>query len=115
MSNYRQFRHLESQGIDLVELLGGDRPLEPEEFRQVVNTVQSAGDELYVDLLYLLTNRRFPADEAQQLWRGILRHKRKLQAKLGRDPGVRLSALDYLHNVRRILSNPRLQIGRAHV
>ncbi len=108
MSNYRQFRELEARGIDLVELLGGDRPLDTEEFRQVVNTVQSAGDELYVDLLFLLTNRRFQAEEAQQLWRGILRHKRRLAAKLGRDPGVRLSALDYLHNVRRILANPRL-------
>lgn len=108
MSNYRQYRELEAKGIDLVELLGGDRPLSPDEFRALVDAIPSAGEDLYVDLLNLLTNRRFPVEEARQLWRGILRHKRKLAAKLERDPGVRLAALDYLHNVRHILSHPRL-------
>ena len=108
MSNYPQYRDLELRGIDVVELLGGTRPLDSEEFRALVNGIEAVGGELYVDLLYLLTHRRFSPDEAQEMWRGIIEHKRGLESQLGRDPGVRLSALDYLQNVRKVIRSPRL-------
>ena len=108
MSNTRHFRRLEERGIDLVELLGGDQSLPGDSFAKIVNEVQAVGDELYADLMHLLSHRRFPEDEARRLWQGILKHKRKLTSRLGRDPGVRVAALDYLTNVRHVLQSARI-------
>lgn len=108
MTNSRKFWDLEVDGIDVVELLGGDRSLATEEFANLVNKLGTVGDELHADLLQLLSYRRFDNDEARRIWQGILKHKRKMTAKLGRDPGVRVSALDYLTNIRHLLDSPRI-------
>ncbi len=108
MTNSRKFWDLEADGIDVVELLGGDRSLATDEFAELINKLGTVGDELHSDLLQLLSYRRFENDEARRIWQGILKHKRKMTAKLGRDPGVRVSALDYLTNVRQLLSSPRI-------
>ena len=112
MSNYEAFRELESRGVDVLELLAGDRSLGSAEFLELVNRVERAGDDLYSDLLLLITNRRFPPATAATLWRGILDHKTELTARLGRNPGVRVSAADYLTNVRETLAAPRI-VDRA--
>jgi diguanylate cyclase (GGDEF)-like protein len=49
-------------------------------------------------LLYL-TGRDFPESEARDLWIGIERHRDVLRERLGRDPGVDMSAFDYLKNI----------------
>lgn len=111
MSNYEPFRELESRGVDIVELLSGDRSLGPDDFLELVNRVDRAGDDLYSDLLHLLTHHRYPPATAASLWRGILRHKEKLEKQLGRNPGVRIAAADYLTNIRPTVDRPRL-VGR---
>ena len=111
MSNVEPFRDLEGRGVDIVELLAGDRALGSQEFLELVNRVQRAGDDLYSDLLYLLTHHRFPPATAAKLWRGILKHKEKLEKRLGRNPGVRIAAADYLTNVRPTIERPRV-VGR---
>lgn len=112
MSNYDSFRELEARGVDILELLAGDRSLGSSEFLELVNRVERAGDDLYTDLLHLITNRRFPPATAATLWRGILDHKTELTTRLGRNPGVRVAAADYLTNVRETLSAPRI-VDRA--
>ena len=57
MSNYRQYYDLEASGIDIVELLSGDRQLDSEKFLAILERVKDADDELYVDLLFLITHR----------------------------------------------------------
>jgi len=111
MSNVEPFRDLEGRGVDIVELLAGDRALGSSEFLELVNRVDRAGDDLYSDLLQLLTHHRFPPATAASLWRGILRHKEKLTEQLGRNPGVRIAAADYLTNVRPTIERPRV-VGR---
>lgn len=108
MSNYESFRDLEDRGVDLIELLAGDQSFGSDAFLEVVNRVQRAGDDLYSDLLFLLTHRRFPPATAVSLWRGILEHKETLTETLGRNPGVRVAAADYLTNVRELLERPRI-------
>ncbi len=108
MSNYESFRQLEELGVDLVELLAGDRVIGSKEFLEVVNRVERAGDDLYSDLLHLLTHRRFPPATAARLWQGILDHKETLTEQLGRNPGVRIAAADYLTNVEPTLERPRV-------
>lgn len=111
MSNIQRFRQLEARGIDVVELLAGDTTLDSGEFVDLINSVQSAGPELYSDLIQLLTHQRLPAPKAEKLWRGVLKHKRKLEGKLGRNPGVRVAALDYFQNLRGVLDRARI-VGR---
>ncbi|MCI0650906.1 MAG: GGDEF domain-containing protein [Planctomycetes bacterium] len=108
MSHYEILRELEAQGIDLLELLSGDRPVDSQSFFTAVNRLKSADDEIYSDLLQLLTTRRFSAAEARELWRGILKHKNRMTELLGANPGVRLAALDYLGRVRKVIRQPRL-------
>ncbi len=111
MSNVEPFRELEGRGVDIVELLAGDRSLGSSEFLELVNRIDRAGDDLYSDLLQLLTHRRFPPATAASLWRGILRHREKLEQQLGRNPGVRVAAADYLTNIRPTIERPRV-VGR---
>ncbi|HIA28327.1 MAG TPA: GGDEF domain-containing protein [Planctomycetes bacterium] len=111
MSNIQRFRELEGRGIDVVELLAGDCTLDSGEFVDLINSVKSAGPELYTDLIQLLTHRRIPAPKAEKLWRGVLKHKRKLEGRLGRNPGVRVAALDYFQNLRGLLDRARI-VGR---
>ncbi|MFQ5653983.1 MAG: GGDEF domain-containing protein [Planctomycetota bacterium] len=108
MSNIREFRDLEAQGVDIVELLAGDRTLAPREFLEIVNRVKSADEDLYGDLLYLLTHHRFAAADTRSIWRSIVKHKRRMAARLGRNPGIRLAALDYLTNIRDLIKWPRI-------
>lgn len=97
MSLFAELRQLEEKGIDLVEILGQDRHLEsPEVLQEIVSRLSKSGENLHSELLYYLTYRRFPPDQAESLWRGILRHKRKLQSAVGRNVAFRVAALDYL-------------------
>ena len=112
VSNYESFRELEGRGVDIIELLSGDRAIGSTEFLELVNTVERAGDDLYSDLLQILTHRRFPPATAATLWQGILAHKAELTEKLGRNPGARIAAADYLTNVKATLEQPRI-VGRG--
>src|SRR5690242_8017195 len=48
----------------------------------------------YSELLFALTHRRYEAHEAEELWSRILRHRDRLSAQLGRNPGIAVAALD---------------------
>ena len=59
-------------------------------------------------LLHLLTHLDLPEDEAEQLLVELDGHRRQVGASLGRDPGLRVAAVDYLSNVRGLLHNPTI-------
>jgi len=92
--------------FDFVEVLGGDQGLGSEEFIYLLRQVKFSGDEFFSDLLYLITHRRFPAQDAKRFWNNILKQKKILTEKLGRNPGIRMAALDYLSNIQSILTRP---------
>lgn len=109
MSLSKELRELEAQGIDLVEILGQDRHLDsPETLQRIISGLSSSDDDLYVELLYHLTYRRFPREEAERIWRAITDHKKELAQLLGREVGFRVAALDYLFSVEKILQGVRL-------
>ena len=100
MSLSKELKELEAQGIDLLEILGKDQHLDsPESLQKIISTLSCSDDNLYVELLYQLTWRRFPLDEAVRLWSGIRDHKKVLEEALGREVGFRVAALDYLARV----------------
>ena len=59
-------------------------------------------------MLHLLTHLELPEDEAEQLLIELDGHRRQVGATLGRDPGLRVAAVDYLSNVRGLLHNPTI-------
>jgi diguanylate cyclase (GGDEF)-like protein len=62
------------------------------------------GDEIYAEILFLLTRMQFANDEARQHWYNILGHRLSLQAKLGRDIGMQVALADYFVNI-----NPKVE------
>jgi diguanylate cyclase (GGDEF)-like protein len=59
-------------------------------------------------MLHLVTHLELPEDEAEQLLVELDGHRREVGATLGRDPGLRVAAVDYLSNVRGLLHNPTI-------
>jgi diguanylate cyclase (GGDEF)-like protein len=99
---------LEDKGHRMVDALGGD--IEPaDKTRELLRRLQSEKkDTFYSDVLFYLTSERFPESQAVALWRHILDHKYLVSRNLGRNVGIRVAAIDYLLNVRKLLITPRV-------
>jgi diguanylate cyclase (GGDEF)-like protein len=59
-------------------------------------------------IVFSLTNNEFPENLAKKLWNQIIVHQNRINKLLGRDAGIAVAALDYLTNIRDILSDPVL-------
>ncbi|MBT6967701.1 MAG: GGDEF domain-containing protein [Planctomycetes bacterium] len=108
MSQLHRFRELEAQGIDILSILAGDSGVDDEQLKLLLDRLGPLGEEYHSDLMELLTHRRFDETEALGLWKGVVRHKRKMETALGRVVGVRVAAADYLTNRRPLLEAPRI-------
>ena len=109
MSYFRQLQELEDQGIDLIEVLGQDKHIEsPEALQTIIAQLSQTGDNLYSELLYYLTYRRFNSEQAETIWRAIMKHKARMAEDLGRRVSFRVAALDYLSTRTGILKQARL-------
>jgi len=109
MSLSDELRDLEREGIDLIDVLGHDRHLDsPEALRDVVLRLGKRDESLHAELLFHLTQRRFPWTEAEEIWTGIMRHKALLEKDLGRPVTFRVAALEHLESILGILSGVRL-------
>ncbi|MBI4602870.1 MAG: GGDEF domain-containing protein [Planctomycetes bacterium] len=109
MSYFKELQDLEDQGIDLVEVLGQDRHLEsPEALQKIVVQLHRNGESLYSELLYYLTYRRFSPEQAESMWRAIMKHKHRMSEALGRRVSFRVAALDHLSARMSVLRNVRL-------
>ncbi len=63
---------------------------------------------VHADLLRLLAHLTCSNDVARQVWSGFEVHRATLERRLGRDVGPRVALFDYLLNVDRRLSNPKI-------
>ncbi len=109
MSYFKEMQDLEDQGIDLIEVLGQDKHLEsPEALQKIISQLGRNGDSLYSELLYYLTCRRFGPEQAEGLWRAIMKHKGRMSEALGRKVAFRVAALDYLTSRNVVLRQVRL-------
>jgi len=66
------------------------------------------GRPVHVELLRLLTHLSFSNEVARQVWSGFHVHRATLERRLGRDVGGRVALFDYLINVDRRLTNPKI-------
>jgi diguanylate cyclase (GGDEF)-like protein len=65
-------------------------------------------DRYYATRLRQLLHLEVTEAEAAALWHHVERHRRQLQARLGRDVGPRVALLDYVVNVRPRLIEPKI-------
>src|SRR5213593_1341194 len=109
MSYFKELQDLEDKGIDVVDLMGEDKHLDsPETLQKIIAQLARSGDNLYSELLYYLTHRRFSPDQAESLWRAVMKHKGRMSEALGRKVSFRVAALDYLSSRNVVLRQVRL-------
>jgi len=92
----------------LLALLAEDRPDRrtfPDRLRKI-GALQ--GVPAFSAAMQLLAQLRLSDTVAERVLSKILEHRERLTRALGRDPGLRVSAADYLHNVEQRLTNPMI-------
>lgn len=94
-------------GLDLrlITALAGDRELNAREQGIVAKLKEERGESLYSDVLYTLTHKTFPSRQAKLVWQEIKAHRAHLTRLLKRDPGISVTAHDYLTNITQQLKN----------
>lgn len=75
----------------LAEALAEDRPLPPSEAEAARALCAERGEEIYADLIWALTDLRYEAPQARQLWQEVLDHKYLMSERLGRNVGIRVA------------------------
>jgi len=63
---------------------------------------------LYSTILLSLTHESFQESESKSMWNEIIAHMRQLEDILGRSVGLSVASLDYLTNVKKALSEPKI-------
>jgi len=98
-------RRIEEQ---LLRLLRDDRPAPHRLLARLNELGREEGVPALSRALRLLVHVEVGEEEAARLWSDILSHRTVLARALGRDPGLRVAALDYLHNVEHRLRSPKI-------
>ncbi len=84
---------------ELIAMEGGDKPF-TDRARAARNAIVAArGPRYATDLVATLVHRVLPPARAHELFERIRAHKIELARTLGRDPGIRVAALDFVANV----------------
>jgi len=65
-------------------------------------------ESFYSDLIFILTNVRLDEKTAREDWRSILRHKKHVSEKLGRNVGIRVATLDFYTNINKQIVSPKI-------
>lgn len=98
---------------DIINL--GDNALDIEEIELIATNVDSCKEyekdykgELYTVILRSLTHETFSEKDAKILWNEIIGHMGELNKVLGRNVGVAVASLDYLSNIKKTLSEPKI-------
>jgi len=99
---------LEEEGYRIIDVIAGDvKPTQ--EIQYIIDKIsEEKRGSFYSDILYNLTSERFPEQEAKELWQEILRHKYMISEALKRNVGIRVAALDYLENIKKIIQTPKI-------
>lgn len=74
-----------------------------------VNGRTLADDDVEQRNLTSAVGERLSPAEAQEVWPQVLEHKWYLSERVGRDVGLKVAALDYFKNVRRVTKRDELR------
>jgi diguanylate cyclase (GGDEF)-like protein len=88
-------------------LVGLDR--EPETLAEDVRELERChGEDVYGELIYLLSHLSFPASQARPHWQLIVQHRASMQDRLGQKVDLRVALVSYFVEVNRQLHNPKI-------
>ncbi len=96
------FKDLLLLGHDVIEEAGQDTE------KKRLPDIKPEHDEFYSGLLQALMNLRFPETEAKLHWKEIVKHKWYMSEHLKRNVGIRVAALDYFHNIKGLVKQPKI-------
>lgn len=92
----------------LLALLADDRP-DPERLSTRLREIRVLDEvPIFSAAMALLVHLDVTETDAERLFGEVLRHRAEMQRALRRDPGLRVAAVDYLSNVERRLTNPKI-------
>ncbi len=97
---------------ELLLLLEGASPSGETARRQVEEISRRGAFPVHSLLLDLIVHAEMSEEEASPHWEALCAHREDLAARLGRDPGIRVAALDYFSRVKGFLARPVL-VGEA--
>jgi len=89
-------------------LLAGDRPDAGRLLTRLKELRELERAPVFSLVLYMLAHLSMSEEQAEGLLVELLEHREHVGAELGRDPGLRVAAIDYLCNVRKLLRNPTI-------
>lgn len=89
-------------------LLAEDRPDGDRLTQELRHLRESEGAPTFSIMLHLLAHLELPDVQAERLLGDLLHHRNAVARALGRDPGLRVAAIDYLSNVKPLLTNPTI-------
>ena len=92
--------------------IAGDRLQSTEEKELFETLLKESEGDLYVKVLFHLTNEVFDKDDASMIWKTILDHKKSLSRQLNRNVEITVATLDYLTNIKDEIIEPKI-IGSA--
>jgi len=92
----------------LAALLAGDRPEPARLIARLRELRELERAPTCALVLHMIAHLDRPEEEAEAILEELLAHRERITAALGRDPGLRVSAIDFLTNVRKLLSNPTI-------
>lgn len=101
------YDEIKSAGYDVESILSGDVDAPPN-IKSKLDQILSQDKSFYSKLLKKFVGEEFQEEEARTLWKEILDHKYVVSEKLGRNVGVRVAALDYLENIKKIIKSSRI-------
>jgi diguanylate cyclase (GGDEF)-like protein len=99
---------LEEKGHRIVDALAGDVAPTEKTRRLLEKLREEKKDVFFAEVLTYLTSEKYPEAQARVLWDEILEHKYMMSERLGRNVGIRVAAMDYLLNVRKLMLTPRV-------
>ncbi len=92
----------------LLEMLAETGPDRADWIRRLRRIGRDEGFHSCAAAIRFLVNLVRNEDEAEELLVRIMDHRAEIAAALGRDPGIQVSAVDYLSNIETLLQNPKV-------
>lgn len=93
---------------ELLALLDEDSHNEHRILERLSQIRAETGVQVHAALMMVLTHLTMDEEEAEAHWNAILQHRIHLIARMGREVGLRVAVFDYLLNVNRKLTRPRI-------
>ena len=91
---------------NLLKIMAKDKKSEgEEELNEYQRFLKERQGSIYGDIIFSLTGIRFEENEAVNRWNDLLKHKYEISTKLGRNVGIKVSAIDYFYNITKELDD----------